>query len=101
VFDRSPAPHTTLVILQKFLRANVDDLEKAKLQLSEALRWRKEYQPLKARDEVFDGEKFSGLGFVTKVRGATETKNDEDVVAINVYGAAAKDSKRVFGDTEA
>ncbi|SMQ48986.1 unnamed protein product [Zymoseptoria tritici ST99CH_3D7] len=99
--EGSPSPHTTLIILQKFLRANVDDLEKAKVQLSEALKWRKEYQPLKARDEVFDGDKFKGLGFVTKVRGATETKNEEDVVAINVYGAAAKDSKKVFGDTDA
>lgn len=73
----------------------------AKEQLSAALKWRKEYQPLKALDEVFDGEKFRGLGYVSKVKGATETKNEEDVVAFNIYGAAAKDSKKVFGDTDA
>lgn len=96
-----PAPHTTLLILQKFLRANTGDLELAKAQLLTALKWRKEYQPLKAMDEVFDGEKFRGLGYISKAKGATETKNEEDVVAFNIYGAAAKDSKKVFGDTDA
>lgn len=76
-------------------------MELAKSQLKEALKWRKEYQPLKAIEEVFDGEKFRGLGYVTKVKGAVETKNEEDVVAFNIYGAAAKDSKKVFGDTDA
>lgn len=52
-------------------------------------------------DEVFDGEKFRGLGYISEVKGATETKNEEDVVAFNIYGAAAKDSKKVFGDPDA
>lgn len=99
--DGKPAPHTTLVILQKFLRANVDDLEKAKEQLTAALKWRKEYQPLKVRDETFDADKFGKLGYVTHVKGATETKNEEDVVTFNIYGAAAKDVKKTFGDTDA
>ncbi|KAF2167660.1 hypothetical protein M409DRAFT_65798 [Zasmidium cellare ATCC 36951] len=99
--EDKPAPHTTLIVLQKFLRANVDDLEKAKEQLTSALKWRKEYQPLKVRDEVYDKDKFGGLGFVTKVKGATETKNEEDVVSWNIYGAAAKDVKKTFGDTDA
>ena len=96
-----PAPHSTLIILQKFLRANVDDLEKAKEQLTAALKWRKEYQPLKVRDETFDGEKFGKLGYVTRVKGAKETKNAEDVATFNIYGAAAKDIKKTFGDTDA
>ncbi|CZT16114.1 related to Phosphatidylinositol transfer protein SFH5 [Ramularia collo-cygni] len=99
--EDKPAPHTTLLILQKFLRANTGDLDQAKSQLSAALKWRKEYQPLKAVDEAFDGEKFRGLGYISKVKAATETKNEEDVVAYNIYGAAAKDSKKVFGDTDA
>lgn len=56
---------------------------------------------MKVRDEVYDKDKFGGLGFVTKVKGATETKNEEDVVSWNIYGAAAKDVKKTFGDTDA
>lgn len=79
----------------------MDSLEQAKEQLATALKWRKEYDPLKARDEVYDKDKFGGLGFVTKIKGATETKNEEDIVSWNIYGAAAKDVKKTFGDTEA
>jgi hypothetical protein len=97
----TPPPIPTLVILQKFLRANENDLARAKDQLTSALKWRSEYDPLKARDEVFDGEKFASLGFVTRIKGATETANAEDVVSWNIYGAAAKEAKKVFGDTDA
>jgi hypothetical protein len=96
----TPPPIPTLVILQKFLRANENDLARAKDQLTSALKWRSEYNPLQARDEVFDGEKFSSLGFVTRIKGATDTANAEDVVSWNIYGAAAKEAKKVFGDTD-
>ncbi|KAK4620009.1 Phosphatidylinositol transfer protein SFH5 [Fulvia fulva] len=96
-----PAPHTTLIILQKYLRANVDDLEKAKEQLTAALKWRKEYQPLKAKDDVFDADKFASIGYVTKVKAAKETPNEEDIACFNIYGNAAKESKKIFGDTDA
>ena len=66
------------MILQKFLRANVNDLTKARSQLTEALKWRKTYKPLEAKDEVFDASKFGGLGYVTSIKGAKETKNDEE-----------------------
>lgn len=98
--SKSPS-HSTLIILQKFLRANVDDLEKAKEQLTASLKWRKEYQPLKARDEAFDGEKFGKLGYITRVKGVKGSKNAEDVATFNIYGAAAKDFKKTFGDTDA
>lgn len=75
---RKATPHTTLIILQKFLRANVNDLAKAKTQLSEALKWRKTYKPLDAMTETFDASKFGGLGFVTKIKGAVETENEEE-----------------------
>lgn len=88
------------MILQKFLRANVNDLAKAKTQLTEVLKWRKSYKPLEAKDEVFDATKFGGLGFVTTIKGAKETKNDEDVAIFNIYGVAAKDPKKIFGDTD-
>lgn len=89
------------MILQKFLRANMDDLPKAKTQLTEALKWRKSYNPLAAKDEVFDASKFSGLGYVTTIKGAKGTGNEQDAACINIYGAAAKDPKKTFGDTDA
>jgi len=65
------------------------------------LKWRKEYQPLKARDEAFDGEKFGKLGYITRVKGVKGSQNAEDVATFNIYGAAAKDFKKTFGDTDA
>lgn len=97
----STPPHTTFVILQKFLRANEGDLTKAKSQLLEALKWRKSYNPLAAKEEVFSKDKFGGLGYVTKVKGAKESSKAEDVVTFNIYGAAAKDPKKTFGDLDA
>lgn len=98
---RKPLTRTTLIILQKFLRANAGDLPSAKKQLLESLKWRKSYNPLAAMNEVFPKSKFGGLGYVTTLRGAKETKNDEDVCTFNVYGAAAKSIKETFGDTDA
>jgi hypothetical protein len=103
--SRSAAPHTTLVILQKFLRANEGKLPEAKAQLLAALRWRKEYNPLAAKEETFSKAKFGNLGYITKVKGAKlgvqDSINKEDVVVFNIYGAAAKNSKETFGDTDA
>lgn len=79
----------------------MDDLEKAKEQLTAALKWRKEYQPLKAKDDVFDADKFASIGYVTKVKAAKETPNEEDIACFNIYGNAAKESKKIFGDTDA
>ncbi|KAK5680290.1 Non-classical phosphatidylinositol transfer protein (PITP) [Elasticomyces elasticus] len=83
------------------LRANADDLSKAKEQLTAALTWRKTYKPLDALNEIFSADKFGRLGYVTKLKGASETKNEQDIVTFNVYGYAAKDPKKTFGDTEA
>lgn len=93
------------MILQKFLRANEGKLPEAKAQLLAALKWRKEYNPLAVKEEVFSKSKFGGLGYVTKVKGARlgvqDSINNEDVVVFNIYGAAAKDSKETFGDIDA
>ena len=56
---------------------------------------------MNAIDEVFDSTKFGGLGFVTTIKGAKETKNDADVATFNIYGAVGKDTKTTFGDTDA
>lgn len=93
------APFSTLIVLQKFLRANDNDVSKAKEQLTAALQWRKEFQPLKVKDEVFNKDKFEGLGYVTELKGVPGSPNEEDVVTFNIYGSV-KNTKKTFGDTD-
>jgi CRAL/TRIO, N-terminal domain len=81
----------TLLILQKFLRANQNDLEKAQEQLLGTLKWRKEYQPQKAVEETFGNDKFNGLGYVTTIDG----KDGKQIVTWNIYGAV-KDYEKTF-----
>lgn len=90
--------HTKL-ILQKFLRANQNDLEKAKQQLLDTLKWRKEFNPTKAASETFEKSHFEGLGYIIQVEGVPESPNKSDVVTFNIYGAV-KDNKKTFGDLE-
>jgi len=93
------SPFHTKLILQKFLRANQNDLEKAKQQLLETLKWRKEFDPVKAASETFSKERFGGLGYVLEVEGVPGSENKEDVATFNIYGAV-KDKKATFGDLE-
>jgi hypothetical protein len=93
------SPFHTKLILQKFLRANQNDLDKAKQQLLETLKWRKEFDPVKAASESFDKTRFGGLGYVLEVEGVPESKNAKDIVTFNIYGAV-KDKKATFGDLE-
>jgi phosphatidylinositol transfer protein SFH5 len=95
-----PNDFHTKLILQKFLRANADDLAKAKEQLLGTLKWRKEFQPLKAVDEVFSKEKFGGLGYVATLDAVPgEPEGKKTVVTFNLYGAV-KDNKATFGDSD-
>ncbi|KAF2678387.1 CRAL/TRIO domain-containing protein [Lentithecium fluviatile CBS 122367] len=94
------APFRTKLILQKFLRANQNDLEKAKQQLLETLQWRKEFDPSKAVGETFAKERFDGLGYILEIEGVPESPNRRDVATFNVYGAV-KDNQKTFGDLEA
>ncbi|KAF2445133.1 CRAL/TRIO domain-containing protein [Karstenula rhodostoma CBS 690.94] len=91
--------HTKL-ILQKFLRANQNDLDKAKQQLLDTLKWRKEFDPAKAASEMFEKSRFEGLGWILRVEGVPESTNKSDVVTFNIYGAV-KDNKKTFGDLDA
>lgn len=91
--------HTKL-ILQKFLRANANDLDKAKQQLLETLKWRKDFDPTKAAGESFDKTKFDGLGYTIEVEGVPESENKKDIVTFNIYGAV-KDNKATFGELDA
>lgn len=92
-------PFHTKLILQKFLRGNANDVEKAKAQLAGALKWRKEFQPLKALEETFSREKFGGLGFVIELEDVPGSANKKDFATFNIYGAV-KDKKKTFGDLD-
>jgi phosphatidylinositol transfer protein SFH5 len=97
--DRSGEFHSKL-ILQKFLRANANDIEAAKKQLLATLKWRKEFQPLKCVNQVHSQAKFEGLGYVVMLDGIPGSANKNDVVTFNIYGAV-KDPKFTFEDIEA
>lgn len=97
--DAAGSFHTKL-ILQKFLRAQGNDVEKAKEQLSKALIWRKEFQPEKCLEDKFSKEKFAGLGFVTVLEKVPQSVNEKDICTWNIYGAV-KDNKKTFGDLDA
>lgn len=93
-------PFHTKLILQKFLRANANDVEKAKEQLSKALTWRKEFQPEKCLEDKFPKDKFDGLGYVTVLEKVPGSENEKDICTWNIYGAV-KDNKKTFGDLDA
>jgi hypothetical protein len=86
------------IVLEKFLRANTKDVAKAKVQLIEALKWRKKMDPLKLLEETeFDASKFGGLGYVTVYPQAEG--NVKEIVTWNIYGGV-KDIKGTFGNVE-
>lgn len=93
------APFSTLLILQKFLRANQGQINKACEQLLGALKWRKEFKPLEVKKQVFDKTKFEGLGYITKLKNVPESPNEVDIATFNIYGAV-KDTKKTFGDLD-
>ncbi|KAH0149209.1 phosphatidylinositol transfer protein SFH5, partial [Aureobasidium melanogenum] len=97
--EGKPAPFSTLLILQKFLRANQGQVYKACEQLLGALKWRKEFKPLEVKKQVFDKTKFQGLGYITKLKNVPESPNDVDIATFNIYGAV-KDTKKTFGDLD-
>ncbi|KAB2579956.1 Cellular retinaldehyde-binding/triple function [Lasiodiplodia theobromae] len=93
-------PFHTKLILQKFLRANANDVDKAKNQLAETLKWRGSFKPLAALDEAFAKDRYEGLGYVIEAEGVPESPNKKDIITFNIYGAV-KDNKATFGDVEA
>jgi phosphatidylinositol transfer protein SFH5 len=95
---RNSSDVPTCIVLEKFLRANTQDVAKAKAQLIEALKWRKEVQPQKLLDETeFDQAKFGGLGFVTVY--PKKESHEKEIVTWNIYGCV-KDKQATFGDAK-
>ncbi|RDW93141.1 CRAL/TRIO domain protein [Aspergillus mulundensis] len=87
----------TINVLIKFLRANAGDLKAAEDQLSKALIWRKENDPIALADASkcsYDAAKFGGLGYLTTYE--REGKGDL-IVTWNIYGAVKKFDE-TFGD---
>ncbi|KAL0264194.1 Non-classical phosphatidylinositol transfer protein (PITP) [Diplodia seriata] len=93
-------PFHTKLILQKFLRANANDIGKAKSQLGETLKWRNTFKPLAALEETFTKDRYEGLGYVIEAEGVPGSPNKKDIITFNIYGAV-KDNKATFGDVEA
>ena len=92
----------TSIVLEKFLRANVEkdgkkNVAKAKAQLIEALKWRKKMDPVKLLAQTeFSSAKFGGLGYVTVY---PQEGKGKEIVTWNIYGAV-KDNKDTFGNVE-
>lgn len=93
--DESHVP--TTIVLEKFLRANAQDVSKAKSQLIEALKWRKQMEPSKLLESEYDSVKFGDLGYLTSYQ-RSDGKGKE-IVTWNIYGAV-KDIKATFGDVQ-
>lgn len=77
----------TINVLIKFLRANGGTLKLAEEQLTKALQWRKENDPLALVKSTYDAAKFGGLGYLTTYE--REGKGDL-IVTWNIYGAVKK-----------
>lgn len=93
--DESHVP--TSIVLEKFLRANTYDVNKAKSQLTEALAWRKHMQPLKLlTDTEFNQDKFGNLGYVSSY---SKTGGGKEIVTWNIYGGV-KSFQNTFGNIE-
>ncbi|RAH73699.1 CRAL/TRIO domain protein [Aspergillus aculeatinus CBS 121060] len=86
----------TVNVLIKFLRANEGNVKLAEEQLTKALQWRKEMNPIALTEGQYNAEKFSGLGYVTKY---TEANGQEVIVTWNIYGSV-KNVDATFGDSD-
>ncbi|KAJ5958433.1 uncharacterized protein N7479_005583 [Penicillium vulpinum] len=86
----------TVNVLIKFLRANEGNAKAAETQLSSALQWRKEVNPLAlAESAKYSAAKFGGLGYLT-----TYEENGRPLVFTwNIYGAV-KDITATFSNTD-
>ncbi|KAH0566294.1 hypothetical protein GP486_000320 [Trichoglossum hirsutum] len=85
-------------ILQKFLRANANNVDRAARQLIETLKWRSEFEAANTVFETFDKSRFERVGYITTI----DDPNGDDgkaVITWNVYGSV-KDNKETFGDVE-
>lgn len=87
----------TVNVLIKFLRANEGNVKQAEEQLTKALEWRKEINPVEiAKSAKFSAKKFEGLGYITSYLDPTY---GETIFTWNIYGGV-KDLQNTFGDLD-
>lgn len=96
---RTASPFHRNLILQKFLRANANDLSKASAQLLSALKWRKSYNPTSTIHETFSVKRFGGLGYIATLTDVPDSPNRKDICTFNIYGAVT-DNALTFGDLD-
>lgn len=85
------------IVMEKFLRANDHDVEKAAEHFERALRWRKQVEPRRALQAVYKPELFKGVGNIS--RHVRPTMPDL-FITWNRYGCA-EDQADTFGDVMA
>lgn len=86
----------TVNVMIKFLRANEGNAKAAEEQLSKALKWRKEVNPLQlAESGNYSAAKYEGLGYLTTY----EDNGRPLVLTWNIYGAV-KDVNATFASTD-
>lgn len=84
----------TGIVIQKFLNANDGDLTKAIEQFTEALKFRKEKNPLDLVTKTFNANKFSDLGAVTVY--SVKDSPVPEVFTWNLYGNVKGKMDEVF-----
>lgn len=86
----------TVNVMIKFLRANEGNAKAAEEQLSKALKWRKEVNPLQlAESGNYSAAKYEGLGYLT----IYEDNGKPLVFTWNIYGAV-KDVNATFASSD-
>lgn len=107
VYLADPAAHVpSQIVLQKYLNANDQDVEKAVDQLTKTLEWRAKTKPLELLKRKFNRDKFGGLGYVTVYEDQEEKSGGEgwdpekkEVFTWNIYGGV-KNVDETFGNLE-
>lgn len=90
----------TANILIKFLRANEGDPVRAEEQLTRALEWRREMDPVGLRENGrFSKRRFGGLGYQTTYSVPDDGREKEVVATWNIYGEVG-DLEATFGDVD-
>ena len=82
------------IIMEKFLRANGGDVDKAAEHFEKVLRWRKQIEPRRALQTVFKRETFGVIGNISR---HTRPTMPDLFVTWNRYGQA-KNQAETFGD---
>ncbi|KAE8156194.1 CRAL-TRIO domain-containing protein [Aspergillus tamarii] len=92
--DSSDVP--TVNVLIKFLRANEGNVKLAEDQLTKALQWRKQTNPIALVEGRYSAKKFGGLGYLSTYKDAD---GKETVITWNIYGGV-KDLGTTFGNVD-